>query len=154
MKRLLLIMLSVVFLFGCTPYSPSYYPEEDLIVYPMRNAIYYEYQKKVAIQIRYSSNKTDSLSLRIDGDDDSWLSTNFNYKSILTGAFEKIGWYDDNLFILMDDIYYSFDIDKYEVPKLDDEDNSQEPVYELKEYSKTEFVEAYPDYNSFDWYGH
>ena len=65
MKRLLLIMLSVVFLFGCTPYSPSYYPEEDLIVYPMRNAIYYEYQKKVAIQIRYSSNKTDSLSLRI-----------------------------------------------------------------------------------------
>ena len=154
MKRLLLIMLSVVFLFGCTPYSPSYYPEEDLIVYPMRNAIYYEYQKKVAIQIRYSSNKTDSLSLRIDGDDDSWLSTNFNYKSILTGAFEKVGWYDDNLFILMDDIYYSFDIDKYEVPELDDEDNSQEPVYELKEYSKTEFVEAYPDYNSFDWYGH
>lgn len=47
MKRLLLIMLSVVFLFGCTPYSPSYYPEEDLIVYPMRNAIYYEYQKKL-----------------------------------------------------------------------------------------------------------
>lgn len=90
MKRLLLIMLSVVFLFGCTPYSPSYYPEEDLIVYPMRNAIYYEYQKKVAIQIRYSSNKTDSLSLRIDGDDDSWLSTNFNYKSILTGTFEKM----------------------------------------------------------------
>ena len=112
MKRLLLIMLSVVFLFGCTPYSPSYYPEEDLIVYPMRNAIYYEYQKKVAIQIRYSSNKTDSLSLRIDGDDDSWLSTNFNYKSILTGAFEKVGWYDDNLFILMDEVYYSFDIDK------------------------------------------
>lgn len=154
MKRLLLIMLSVVFLFGCTPYSPSYYPEEDLIVYPMRNAIYYEYQKKVAIQIRYSSNKTDSLSLRIDGDDDSWLSTNFNYKSILTGTFEKIGWYDDNLFILMDDIYYSFDIDKYEVPELDDEGNSQEPVYELKEYSKTEFVTVYPDYNSFDWYGH
>lgn len=154
MKRLLLIMLSVVFLFGCTPYSPSYYPEEDLIVYPMRNAIYYEYQKKVAIQIRYSSNKTDSLSLRIDGDDDSWLSTNFNYKSILTGAFEKVGWYDDNLFILMDEVYYSFDIDKYEVPKLDDEGNSQKPVYELKEYSKTEFVEAYPDYNSFDWYGH
>ena len=154
MKRLLLIMLSVVFLFGCTPYSPSYYPEEDLIVYPMRNAIYYEYQKKVAIQIRYSSNKTDSLSLRIDGDDDSWLSTNFNYKSILTGAFEKVGWYDDNLFILMDEVYYSFDRDKYEVPKLDDEGNSQKPVYELKEYSKTEFVEAYPDYNSFDWYGH
>lgn len=154
MKRLLLIMLSVVFLFGCTPYSPSYYPEEDLIVYPMRNAIYYEYQKKVAIQIRYSSNKTDSLSLRIDGDDDSWLSTNFNYKSILTGAFEKVGWYDDNLFILVDDIYYSFDIDKYEVPKFDDEGNYQELVYELKEYSKTEFVEAYPDYNSFDWYGH
>ena len=147
-------MLSVVFLFGCTPYSPSYYPEEDLIVYPMRNAIYYEYQKKVAIQIRYSSNKTDSLSLRIDGDDDSWLSTNFNYKSILTGAFEKVGWYDDNLFILMDEVYYSFDIDKYEVPKPDDEDNYQKPVYELKEYSKTEFVEAYPDYNSFNWYGH
>lgn len=154
MKRLLLIMLSVVFLFGCTPYSPSYYPEEDLIVYPMRNAIYYEYQKKVAIQIRYSSDKTDSLTLRIDGDDDSWLSTNFNYKSILTGAFEKVGWYDDNLFIFMDDTYYSFDIDKYEVPKLDDEGNYQELVYELKEYSKTEFVEAYPDYNSFDWYGH
>lgn len=154
MKKLLLIMLSVIFLVGCTPYSPSYYPEEDLIVYPMRNAIYYEYQKKVAIQIRYSSEKNDSLTLRIAGDDDSWLSTNFNYKSILTGAFEKVGWYDDNLFILMDDIYYSFDIDKYEVPMLDDEGNSQEPVYELKEYSKTEFIKVYPDYNLFDWYGH
>ena len=58
MKRLLLIMLSVVFLFGCTPYSPSYYPEEDLIVYPMRNAIYYEYQKKVAIQIIQHYNES------------------------------------------------------------------------------------------------
>ena len=78
----------------------------------------------------------------------------FDAYSILDGKFEKVGWYDDNLFILMGDIYYSFDIDKYEVPKPDDEGNYQKPVYELKEYSKTEFVEAYPDYNSFDWYRH
>lgn len=153
MKKLLLIMLSVIFLFGCTPYSPDYYPEEDLIVYPMRNAIFYEYQEKVAIQIRCSSEKTDSLSLRISETSDGWMS-GFDSYSILNGKFEKVGWYDDNLFILMDEIYYSFDIDKYEVPNLDDEGYYQEPVYELIEYSKTEFIKAYPDYNSFDWYGH
>ena len=38
--------------------------------------------------------------------------------------------------------------------KSDDEGYYQEPVYELIEYSKTEFIKAYPDYNSFDWYGH
>ena len=153
MKKLLLIMLSIIFLAGCTPYSPNSYPEEDLMVYYMRNAIYYEYQEKVAIKIRYSSEKNDSLSLRISETSDGWMS-GFGSYSILDGKFEKVGWYDDNLFILMDEVYYSFDIDKYEVPHLDEEGNYQEPVYELAEYSETEFVTAYPNYNLFDWYGH
>lgn len=154
MKRMLVILLLFsLFVTGCNFYGKNEYPDQSLIVYSVRNVTHYEYQKKVAISIRYSSS-ADSLDLRIDGDDDSWLSTNFNYKSILTGKFEKVGWYDDNLFILMDEVYYSFDVDKYEVPHLDEEGNYQEPVYELAEYSKTEFVTAYPNYNSFDWYGH
>lgn len=154
MKRILVILLLFSFIVtGCNFYGKNEYPDQSLIVYSVRNVTHYEYQKKVAISIRYSSS-ADSLDLRIDGDDDSWLSTNFSYESILTGKFEKVGWYDDNLFILMDEVYYSFDIDKYEVPHLDEEGNYQEPVYELAEYSETEFVTAYPNYNSFDWYGH
>lgn len=147
MKKLVVSLLTVVFLSGCMPYSPDYYPEEDLTVYYMRNAIYYEYQKKVAVQIRYSSERNDSLVLRVSETSDGWMSGEGSY-SILDGKFEKVGWYDDNLFILMEDTYYMFDINAYEVPA----DDNTEPVYELKEYSEEEMEKLYPDYESFNWY--
>ncbi len=149
MKKLVLLLLTVVFLSGCMPYSPDYYPEEDLTVYYMRNAINYEYQEKVAVQIRYSSDRNDSLILRVSQTSDGWMSCDGAY-SILEGKFEKVGWNDDTLFILTDDTYYMFDINAYEVPA----DDNTEPVYELKEYSEEEFASAYPDSASFDWYGH
>lgn len=57
----------------------------------------------------------------------------------------------------MEDKYYSFDINNYKVPNAtnsDDDDTSPKLVYELNEYSQSEFTEKYLDYKSFDWYGH
>lgn len=154
MKRLTLLLLLFCFtVSGCSFYGKDEYSEQDLIVHGVRNATYYEYQHKVAVSIRYSSSK-DSLDLRTGGDDESWLGTSFTYKSVLTGDFEKVGWYNDNLFILIDEVYYSLDIDEYEIPQLDENGNREPPDYELKEYNESEFTSSYPNYKSFDWYGH
>lgn len=125
-------------------------PEESLVINTGRNVISYKYQDKVEVIIRYS-DRDDSLCLRTCLGEEYW---GYDKIGILYGTFEKVSWYDDNLFILMDKKYYSFDIDGYEVPPLDEDGNPQKPDYELKEYSESEFKTLYPYYESFDWYGH
>lgn len=155
MKKLILLLLIPVILFTGCIYQPEYYPEEDLVVYTVRNAMLYEYQEKVAVKFKFSGGSGgDSLLLRTDANADSWMSLDFYYETILYGHFEKVGWYDDVLFILMEETYYAIDIDEYEVPPLDEDGNTSTPTYDLKEYSISEFTELYPNYESFDWYGH
>lgn len=129
-------------------YSPQEVPEENLTIYSNRDEVIYEYQDKVALTMPCSDDDIDTLCLRTDKSAVSWINCG---TTILKGKFEKIGWYDDTLFIFYDSVYYVFDIDEYEIPPLDEEGNLQEPDYELKEYSESEFKENYPEYESFDW---
>ena len=151
MKKLLLLIIPIFILSGCT----STYPEEDLVIHYTRNTVYYEYQEKIMVVIRYS-DRQDTLDLRTGGSSDNWCASLDSSHTILIGDFEKVAWYDDNLFILMEGTYYSIDIDEYEIaPLIEDEDeNVLSPEYELKEYTETELKQLYPDYESFDWYGH
>ena len=144
------IFFSLLFVSCGQLYEPKTIPEKSLVIYTGRNAISYEYQDKVDVTIRYS-DRDDSLSVRTNADEEYWY---YDSIKILSGTFEKVGWYDDNLFILMDKKYYSLDIDEYEVPPLDEDGETQYPEYELKEYSESQFKILYPDYESFDWYGH
>lgn len=112
------------------------YPEENLKVFSARNYTSYEFSKKVAIIT--SSDKEDKFKLATDEGENWWK----NSKTVLSGDFEKIGYNDDILFILMNDIYYIFDISSYDV--LDGD-------YEFVELSISEFQKSYPDYESFDW---
>lgn len=143
-------ILLLIFSFCAHQYDPKYIDEESLVIYTGRNAISYIYQDKVKVTINYN-DRDDSLRLRTRLGEEYWDYDNIR---VLSGTFERVGWYDDNLFILMDEKYYSFDIDGYEVPPLDEDGEPQNPDYELKEYSKSEFKKLYPDYESFDWYGH
>ena len=155
MKKLLLTTVIFILYGICFSGCTRFFPEEDLVVYTTRTSTYYEYQEKIAVVLRYS-DKGDVLTLRTDETSESWMSMYGESYEILSGEFEKVGWYDDNLFILMDGTYYSIDIDEYEIAPIikDEDDNLLSPEYELKEYSEGEFKELYPAWEYFDWYGH
>lgn len=144
------LILALIFSFCAHQYDPKYIDEESLVIYTGRNAISYIYQDKVKVTINYN-DRDDWLRLRTRMGEEYWY---YDSITILSGTFERVGWYDDNLFILMNEKYYSFDIDEYEVPPLDEDGEPQNPDYELKEYSESEFKKLYPDYESYDWYGH
>ena len=147
--NVLLISVLLVFSFcGCSSLfdmlTTKEVPEEELEIIWGRDGDTYIYSDKIELFMSNSSiDKTDLFFIKDYNDDACW-------REILSGDFEKAAWNDYKLFIKMEGTYYMFDINAYEVPQ----EKYAEPVYELKEYSKTEFVEAYPDYNSFDWYGH
>ena len=112
-----------------------------------------EYSNKVQLHICYGTDYSDELilcnSTEPNGDDEFF----YDEYTILTGDFSKHCWKDNKLFIIMEEIYYEFDINSYEPPAIDDEGNIN---YVLKEYTKEEFVNAYPDSESifgWKWYG-
>lgn len=125
-------------------FGPYEFPEEGLTLYQGWDLHIYEYQDKAAVYIRFDENETDNLDIKTKPDDDSW-----NYsETILSGEFEKFACYEGNLFIFMDNTYYTLDINKYEIPL-----NSEDDVaYDLNEYTISEFEYLYPQYQSFDWY--
>lgn len=143
MKKYIKILITILALFlivaifsGCYNLFKTYYPEENLEVFSGRNYTSYEFSKKVAIIT--SNNNEDRFKLATDKGENWW----YNSKTVLSGDFEKIGYNDDMLFILMDNTYYVFDISSYDV--LDGK-------YEFIELSISEFQKSYPDYESFDW---
>ena len=143
LKRIILLFLimSIFILCGCIELSRiREVPEQELIIYTGIGCHTYEYSEKVSVCIDTSY---DVLQVRTGLEEDYW-------NTILEGEFEKVTWYDYKIFVLMDDIYYMIDINTYEVA----EDMYADPEYELKEYSESEFKELYPDWESFDWYGH
>ncbi len=145
---ILLISISFAICFsGCLLLGPQRIPEENLIIYSSFDFSIYEYYEKTAVYISYEHDQGqfDQLLVRTDVDSDSWI--NFDNYILLEGKFEKVGWYDDKLFILMDDIYYAFDIAKYEI-------GTSFGDIELKEYTENEIKQLYSDYELFDWYGH
>ncbi len=132
-----------------TGLSESRVESENLKIFSAKDYTSYEYSDKVVVILSDNDNN-DSLSLATTEDDDWW----YKKKEVLSGRFDKVSWNDYILFINMEEKYYTFDINEYEIPSLDGESSATDIDYELKEYSETEFITAYPNYNSFDWYGH
>ena len=46
----------------------------------------------------------------------------------------------------MDDLFYTLDLNEYEVPKT-----NEEPEYEIKDYTIFEMDKLYPEFRDFDW---
>ena len=150
LKRIFALFITVTVIFslcGCTAILDSMTryekPEEQLEYIWGIDGDTYIYSDKVEVFLGAPGENEDSLFIKCYPDD--YISN-----EILQGSFTKVAWNDYKLFILMDDTYYMFDINAYEIPA----DDNTEPVYELKEYSEEEFAKAYPDSASFDWYGH
>lgn len=72
--------------------------------------------------------------------------TNFSF----TGDITKFAWNDYKLYILLDGIFYEFDIYSFYPPAFDDDGNIN---YKLKEYTREEFEIIFPDNRAgWDWY--
>ncbi len=148
LKRIFALFITVTVIFslcGCNAILDSMTryekPEEELEYRWSRDGHRYIYSEKVKVFLGAPGENEDSLFIKCYTDD-------YFSSEILQGSFTKVAWNDYKLFILMDDTYYMFDINAYELP----EDENTEPVYELKEYSEEEMEKLYPDYESFNWY--
>lgn len=119
-------------------------PEEELEIIWAIDGNTYKYSDKISIFLDKGSNSNDSIYLKYFPDEGSW-------REILSGEFEKVAWNDYKVFCLMEDTYYVFDINSYEVP-TDPAKKYDESEYELKEYSGEEMKKLYPSYESFSWY--
>ena len=132
---------------GCTSYiveklTTTYIPEEDCHLLSGIDAEIYTYSDKLQLYLSFDYPDELSVNCGTDGEEE-WYE-------ILRGDFTEAAWYDHKHVVLFNDIYYEFDIGKYKVGRFN---KDGEPVYELKEYTKSEFAEAYPDYELFEWYG-
>ena len=122
--------------------TTDYIPEEECRLLSGIDAEIYTYSDK--LQLYLSFDYPDELSINCGKDgEDEWYE-------ILRGDFSESAWYDHKHVVLFNDVYYEFDIGKYKVGRFN---KDGDPVYELKEYTKSEFAKAYPDYESFEWYG-
>lgn len=135
----LLLITVIITLTGCMEtLLTKEIPEEDLVIHTGRGCHTYTYSEKVMVCI---DTLDDSLAIRTGIVDDYWFT-------ILEGEFQKVAWYDYNIFVFKDNIYHVFDINTYEIPEA----MYAEPIYVLKEYTESEMIELYPNYKSFDWY--
>ena len=142
-NTIFLIIVTIISTSGCSTILNSLtsevVPDEELVICEGRSGDSYAYSEKVKVIIDSSG---DVLQLKFDAED------TYSY-TILSGYFERFAWHDYKIFILMDEKYYVFDINDYQFPEDD-----EEPEYELKEYSESEFIDMYPQYKTFKWIKH
>ena len=114
-------------------------PEQELVITLGPGCLTYDCSNIITVVM---DSYIDGAFLHIGKGDD------YCQYEILAGQFEKAAWKDYKVFILMNDIYYVFDIKEFEPPK----DKNEEIKYELEEYTESEMKELYPHYESFYWY--
>lgn len=133
-----------------TIFDPTYYKDEDLLFFMGRDSLEYEYSNRAQIIISHESN--DTLVLKDESDsrnsNDSDKSFFTDGETVLSGSFVKHAWNDYKLFILMEDLYYVYDLKKAPDAIYDEDGNFS---YELKEYSENDFSKLYPEQDIFEW---
>lgn len=115
-------------------------PTQECVLQVDIGAEIYTYSDKLEVYMT-TDDYADTLSINCGTEEKK------DWKEILSGNFLSVVWRDYKYFVFCDNMYYEFDIKNYNIPT--EYDDGVE--YELKEYTKEEFAEAYPDYESFNW---
>ena len=126
--------------------APTYYEENQLLYRSAIDGGIYQYSGKVKLS---EWTHGDELLIVNVGDDCNKKEFFDEEYTVLKGEFERHSWNDYELYVLMDNVYYVFDIENYNAKSVQE---CSYNIIELKEYSKEEFVKLYPDYESFDWH--
>ncbi|MGN0502490.1 MAG: hypothetical protein ACI4HN_06155, partial [Ruminococcus sp.] len=95
-------------------FEPQYNENTDCLSSSGIDGTLYEYSNKLQLDICYGTDYSDSLSLCNSTEPNSDNEFFKDDYTILTGDFSKRCWKNYKLFIIMDEIYYEFDINSYE----------------------------------------
>lgn len=148
MKRMLICLFCLVISFtfsACSSYWNIYNSDIELLYFDEYNPPRYQYSGKVQIYDCYDSY--DRLYLNESKNTNKKYLFDKRYIA-LEGNFDEVAWEDFKLFIHMGETYYVFDINTYNAPPYDENNN---PTYELLEFSKEDFIKNYPDYDFYIW---
>lgn len=123
-----IVFVFVVLPIGCTAvfacidialFDPYYDEVDDSLYSSGRDFSVVEYSNK--IQIHKSFDEYDEVILcnnKEQGSNDDFFYDGY---TILTGDITKFAWNDYKLYILLDGIFYEFDINSFEPPVFDDD---------------------------------
>lgn len=146
MKRILICLFCLIMIFsGCSIFGPTYYANEEALVFSGIDTTIYQYSGEV--RITDSFDYSDTLELRDEAGnfEDEFFDSSY---TILDGHFERFAWNDYTLYIVKNNLYYVFDIKNYSFPPCDENGNE---TYELLMYTDDEFRTLYADCERFDW---
>ena len=143
MKRVLLFLFVLIFSFdlcGCGVLFPNY-RENNVVTIKDHHGTIYIFYDKVKLEMNDSDYSKDRLTIVREGDTPE-------YSRILSGKFERFAYEEGEIIILMDDNYYTFEVDEY-VPQ-----EEIEYMQGVKMYSSSDFQIKYPDNQDFEWKKH
>lgn len=145
MKKVMVSVCAIVIAFLCCSCSlkdalfslmfETHYPEENYKVFHWQRTTIYTFYENLALNLSSDDDKKDSLSVIFDEEPT---------RDILSGYFTDVGHNQDRLFIVMDDMYYVYDIQKCI-------DSDTESDYLLNKSDFESFVKLYPEYETYDW---
>lgn len=145
--RLILIFLLISFVInfsGCSAFLGAMGLNGVRRFHDSHGSIYI-YFDKVKLEITSQEDETgiyENLGVAIQEDGP--------FGTILDGPFELAAYNRGELFILKEDRYYVFNVSEYHSQEgRHNEDIRKE---DIKEYTKEEFDEAYPDNASYNWF--
>ncbi len=151
-KNLIVFLLAIILLMSfcsCSIFDFNKNASQDMEYDFHRDYITYTYKNKAQVShSRVVGRYYDTLALLI-GDD---FNNSDDCFSALFGEFESIGWNEGELFVNFDGKYYVLNVDEYQVPDYYiDKEDGEKPEYSLIEYTPTEFIEKYPNFETFEW---
>lgn len=136
---LIIIIISFAFV-GCGVLFPNYRQNNVVTIKDHHGTIYIFYEK-VKLEMNDPDFSKDRLTIVREGD-------TTEYSRILSGRFERFAYEEGEIIILMDDNYYTFEVDEY-VPQ-----KQIEYMHGIKMYSSSDFQNNYPDNQDFEWKKH
>lgn len=78
--------------------------------------------------------------------------------TVLKGGFNEVAFNDGHVFIHMNDDYYDYDINSEIIQPTTDSDGeylyNAKPYFDLKKYSVDDFMELYPEYETYEWFSY
>lgn len=153
MKKIFILLLTVViFVFSSTACNAR---RENLEISYGRNFFEYTYFEKAYVSIN-GPRKEDKLQVLTPKTDKYQRYDDLH--TVLKGGFNEVAFNDGHVFIHMNDDYYDYDINSEIIQPTTDSDGeylyNAKPYFDLKKYSVDDFMELYPEYETYEWFSY
>lgn len=153
MKKIsILLLIVVIFIFSSSSCNEDIYSDvgrENLEIIYGRNFVTYMFFESVYVNL-HGPKKEDRLEI-LNEETDEW-------DTVLKGKFNEVTYNDGHILIHMKDDYYDYDINSEIIqPTTDSEGDyliNARPNFDLKKYSVDDFIEIYPEYETYNWFSY